>query len=147
MTDDPIALAEAFLQEAVFRSRSSQAMATALKQPASSPLGTCGLGQQAAIDLDLSPRGRELFDLIWRTPPPHAELERIRKVMSDWIASQDALDRKRNHFLKAFRQHHGLDRTQYASPQSSDFESGLARINDEESRSRRTAAEELLRPH
>jgi hypothetical protein len=64
-------------------------------------------------------------------------------VLRGWVEKQDALDRKRNHFLKAFRGQHGFDRTRYTSEQSAEFEAGLARVNDEEDRLRRAAALEL----
>ena len=64
--------------------------------------------------------------------------------MRAWIEAQDALDRKRNHFLKAFRNEHGFDRTKYDAAELAEFESGLARINDEENRERRSAASKLL---
>lgn len=65
MTADRIALAEAFLQEAVFESRAKQAAGTALAAGASSKPTNCGLGREAAIELGLSPRGRELFEALF----------------------------------------------------------------------------------
>jgi len=138
-----LALAEDFLREAVFRSRASQAVSTALKRTAKPALGTCGLGERAAIVLDLDARGRELFERLWRDADD-ARLERIRAVTAAWIARQDALDRDRNHFLKAFRAEHGFDRTRYTVELTSAFEAGLAAVNAEEDGERRAAAEQLL---
>ena len=143
MNDTRLSLAEAFLREAVYRSRASQAATTALKQSASPGVGTCGLGERAAIVLDLSPRGRELFEALWSDAIDERELERIRGVTAAWIARQDALDRKRNHFLKAFRGRHGFDRTAYAPEILAEFEAGLAKVASEEDAARRRRAEAL----
>ena len=57
-TDDPrVALAESFLQEAVYRSRGDQAGATLLSAGSAS----CGLGEKPSVSLDLTPRAEELF--------------------------------------------------------------------------------------
>jgi hypothetical protein len=136
-------LAEAFLREAVYRSRASQAAVGALLPPSSNAGGNCGLGHKAAVVLDLGERGRELFLELWREDIVPAHVDRIRDVMRDWIERQDALDRKRNHFLKDFRGKHGLDRTQYDAELTSQYDAGLARVNDEENRARRDAAERL----
>jgi hypothetical protein len=174
MTDDRIHLAEDFLREAVYRSRATQAMHSMLAKRASPERGNCGLGEKAAIELDLSPRGRELFEELFaqvdrkaggaqqqspsttasiETPrsDPHvganahaALLKRIHARMREWIESQDALDRSRNHFLKAFRGRHGFDRTKYSAAETAELDAGLARINDEEDRERLSAAKALL---
>jgi len=65
-------------------------------------------------------------------------------VLAEWVRRQDALDRRRNHFLKDFRHAHGFDRTRYTAEQRAEFESGLERINAEENEKRAQAAEELL---
>ena len=120
-------LAEEFLREAVYRSREKQ---SPVRDPG------CGLGGKMAVASDLSPRAREIHERL--------SLGDVREVMSDWIARQDALDRKRNHFLKDFRGRHGFDRKLYAPEILAEFETGLARINGEESSERRAAAERLL---
>lgn len=135
-------LAEAFLREAVYRSRASQAAVTSLRKSTDGTSGNCGLGEKASVVLDLDERGRELFLALWREESP--ALERIQGVMREWIERQDALDRKRNHFLKDFRGKHGFDRTLYGADEISLYEAGLARINDEEDRARRDAAEQLV---
>jgi hypothetical protein len=137
-------LAEAFLREAVYRSRATQAAIGALLAPKSDASGNCGLGQKAAVVLDLSERGRDLFLELWRDDADPASIDRIREAMRDWIERQDALDRKRNHFLKDFRGKHGFDRTKYDTEETALYDAGLARINDEEDRARRQAATRLL---
>lgn len=131
-------LAEEFLREAVYRSRAAQAAGVVLR---SSGGGSgCGLGERAGVVLDLSPRGDELFAQLW---PRGTELETLRDALKRWVERQDALDRKRNHFLKDFRQQHGFDRTRYTPEQLRAFEDGLAQVNGEEDRLRRAAALEL----
>jgi hypothetical protein len=85
---------------------------------------------------ELSPRAREIHELL--------SLGDVRDVMTAWIERQDALDRKRNHFLKDFRGRHGFDRRLYGPEVLAEFEAGLARINVEEDSERRAAAERLL---
>ncbi len=147
-----VALAEEFLRQAVYRSRAAQAFATEFEkgraaralEPGSvarAQGGNCGLGQRASVVLDLDERGRELFERVWTDG---VDLEHVHAVMKRWIERQDGLDRKRNHFLKDFRREHGADRTRYTADQTAAFEAGLARVNDEENRLRRAAAEELL---
>ena len=75
---------------------------------------------------------------------PAGELDRLRDVVREWVVDQDALDRKRNHFLKAFRGRHGFDRTRYTSEQSAEFEGGLTRINTEEDEARKAAARSVI---
>jgi hypothetical protein len=144
MTDNRTELAEEFLREAVYRSRAGQAVATFLAKGASSERGNCGLGEKAAVELDLTPRGQALFEQLFATPD-EPDLKRVHDSMRTWIEAQDALDRKRNHFLKAFRGAHGFDRTKYSDAQRTELDEGLARINDDEDRARRAAAIELLR--
>lgn len=133
-----------FLRAAVYRSRASQAAATALRKSAAPSTTNCGLGEKAALVLDLDARGREIFERLWQADPGEHGLERIREVLAQWVVDQDALDRTRNHFLKAFRQKHGFDRTRYLPVETAEFEAGLARVNEEEDRARRAAAERLL---
>jgi hypothetical protein len=140
---DPLSLAEAFLREAVHRSREKQSALAAIRAPAiRNP--NCGLGERAAAVLDLSPRARELYERLFQGDLGEEALRTVHGVMSDWIERQDALDRKRNHFLKDFRGRNGFDRTRYAPDVLADFEGGLARINAEEDSERRAAAERLL---
>lgn len=136
-------LAESFLQEAVFRSRERQAAGVELRRGARPAAGNCGLGEKAAIELDLSPRGRELAAGLWPAGLDAGALERVRARVAEWVVEQDALDRKRNHFLRDFRGKHGFDRTQYAAETLRAFEAGLAQVNAEETQRRREAAGEL----
>jgi hypothetical protein len=140
------ALAAAFLQEAVYRSRERQAVGVSLlpARPDGSSPGNCGLGREAAIDLDLTLRARELFAALWPEAPGTAELERLRDETAAWVERQDALDRERNHFLRDFRRVHGADRTAYSPEELDAFDSGLAAINARESAERGAAAARLV---
>jgi hypothetical protein len=145
MDPERLLLAEEFLREAVYRSRERQSALHSLQSGLAPGAGSCGLGEKASIALDLSARGLELFDRLFdsagRAPTGEAE---IRSALTEWIERQDAIDRKRNHFLKSFRSRHGFDRTRYGSEATSELEAGLARINAEEDSERRASAERLL---
>ena len=134
-------LAEDFLQEAVYRSRQSRA---APLDADATPPTNCGLGEHAAVDLELTPRARDLFGRLWPAGLPPSVLERANAAIAEWIERADALDRKRNHFLKAFRQTHGFDRTLYSPPELAEFDSGLEAINAEVRRAHTAAAHALL---
>lgn len=136
---DRIALAESFLQEAVYRSRGDQAGATLLSAGSAS----CGLGEKPSVVLDLSPRAEEIYEELFGDQA--TSLESLGAVMAAWVKKQDALDRKRNHFLKDFRNAHGFDRQSYSAEQLELFESGLDTVNGEVADARRAAAEDLLR--
>lgn len=138
-------VAESFLREVVFRSRAQQTLETELLRGAKSgDAGNCGLGAKAAVALDLSPEAERHFTALWPNGIDAAALERVREVMAEWARAQDALDRKRNHFLKAFRHEHGFDRRAYSQDLLAKYEAGLAKIADEENAKRRDAAVELL---
>jgi hypothetical protein len=139
MSSERLLLAEEFLREAVYRSRERQSALHSLQGGLAPGIGNCGLGERAAIALDLSPRGLELFHRLF---DPAAEAE-IRSAMTAWIERQDAIDRKRNHFLKSFRGRHGFDRTRYGPEATRELEGGLALINAEEDSERRATAERL----
>ncbi len=147
-TDERLNLAEAFLQEAVYRSRDAQAGAALLDGQASVPANgdaiPCGLGRKAAVVLDLSPRAQELYGSLWPDDLPQTDVESVRAVMADWVRRQDVLDRKRNHFLKDFRGTHGFDRVQYTDEQGAAYRSGLDAVNAEVNESRARAARDLL---
>ena len=71
MSEEQQKLAEAFLREAVFRSRSKQAAGTALSGVSLDDdfaPGRCGLGQ-VAIELGLDGKGEELFLALWPDGP------------------------------------------------------------------------------
>lgn len=142
MRDARLELAEAFLLEAVYRSRERQAASVAIARPKPAG-GTCGLGERASVVLDLSPRAEELYEKLWPAGLSGAELERVRSALAEWVVEQDALDRQRNHFLKAFRQKHGFDRDAYPPERLAEFENGLARVNAAESERRAAVARAL----
>jgi hypothetical protein len=144
MDTDRIRLAEEFLREAVYRSRDAQAARHALQASGNPALGSCGLGERAVVGLDLTPRGRELLEQLFDAERAAPASEDVRTTMTAWIEAQDAIDRKRNHFLKDFRSRHGFDRAAYAPESLALFEAGLARVNAEEDSARRAAAEKLL---
>lgn len=138
--EELLGLAELFLQEAVYRSRATQAAGTALAQLSSGVERQCGLGDGPAVSLDLTPRGAELAAQLFPSGPSAHVAARMR----EWVERQDALDRERNHFLKAFRQRHGFDRTAYSPELRAQFEQGLERVNAQAAAERRAAAERLL---
>ena len=146
--DQRLGWAEAFLQEAVYRSRDAQAgealLDAAAPGPANGDAAPCGLGAKATVVLDLSPRARELFRELWPVDLPQTDVESVRQAMADWVRRQDALDRKRNHFLKGFRGTHGFDRSRYTAEQGAAYESGLDAVNAEVNESRARAARDLL---
>lgn len=142
---DRVQLAEAFLQEAVFRSRAKQAANTALAQLATDKQRQCGLGAEAALELELTPRALELAHELWPDGISAARADALRSSMSAWVERQDALDRDRNHFLKAFRNAHGFDRRAYTPTQLAEYDSGLARVNALADAERRAAAAALIR--
>jgi len=140
-----IELAEAFLREAVYRSRAKQGLIAALSpSEADGAPGACGLGKSAAVELGLDEKGARLFGELFGDSVAAAALERIREGMTDWVERQDALDRKRNHFMKAFRNEHGFDRAAYGEKELLDYEAGLAAVNDQVNRELREAATVLL---
>jgi hypothetical protein len=139
MTENRQHLAECFLREAVFQSRTRQAAGVALggssspakKEDQIEGASPCGLGPKAILNLHLSKRAEELFRSLWQRDVAPTELDRIQAVMAGWIEAQDALDRKRNHFLRDFRQANGFDRTTYSLEQAQAFEDGLGRVNND----------------
>lgn len=136
---DRIALAESFLQEAVYRSRGDQAGATLLAAGSAS----CGLGEKPSVILDLSPRAQELFqELFGQGPVP--PLDAVKDVMGAWVKRQDGLDRQRNHFMKDFRNANGFDRNAYSDELRTSFEAGLDEVNGKVAQARREAAQDLL---
>ncbi len=139
--EERLRLAEAFLQEVTYRSRETQAAPFAA---GGSLDRTCGLGERATVDLDLSPPARALLADLWSHPLPPAALDHVQTVLTTWIERVDALDRKRNHFLKAFRHSHGFDRTRYSPTDLATYDSSLESINAEIRLLRRESATQLL---
>ena len=136
-------LAESFLREAVYRSRERQAAGVELRRGARPEAGNCGLGEKAAVALDLSARGRELARELWPAGLEGARLSEVEAALAGWVVEQDALDRKRNHFLRDFRGAHGFDRTRYSAQLAAEFEAGLAKVNAQESEERRNVARRI----
>lgn len=145
--DERLTTAEAFLAEAVFASRARQAagvsLLRAVERDGSSPTN-CGLGRDAAVELAHTPRGAELARTLWPAPLADEALRAVQDVVARWVERQDQLDRERNHFLKAFRNRHGFDRSAYAPELLAQFEAGLADVNARVERERREAARALL---
>ncbi len=140
MSADRLRLAEELLREVVFDARARQAAGASLLDNPSK----CGLGDGPELEIELSPRGKELAHELWPRPLAPTELTAIQKTTQGWIERQDALDRKRNHFLRDFRQTHGFDRRDYGPEVAEAFEGGLERINVENEERLREAARELL---
>ena len=132
------AQAEAFLQEAVYQSRTEQGSAIAAAG------GQCGLGEKAVVNLDLTERGQELARELWPTGLDEESNAALSDVVTKWVERQDTLDRKRNHFMKDFRHKHGFDRAQYTAELSTAWREGLDQVNNESNEERRAAAARLL---
>ena len=132
-------LAEKLLAEAVYRARATSG------GELGEPKGGCGLGPPPeARELALTEHGRELFDTLYPVAPSPTRLARIAELVGNWVGEADALDRKRNHFLRAFRTAHGFDRRAYSPAETREFEAGLARVNAEASERLRAVARALV---
>jgi hypothetical protein len=70
--------------------------------------------------------------------------EAAEREAAAWIRLQDGLDRKRNHFLKAFRQEHGFDRKAYSPEVRAKYQTGLDAVNQDNDERLATAAQRLL---
>ncbi|MDF1839214.1 MAG: hypothetical protein P1V35_15205 [Planctomycetota bacterium] len=136
-------LAQTFLQEAVYNSRGAQA-GKATMSPGGK--GQCGLGKEAAVVLDLSPQAEEVLHKLWPDGLDDAGITRLQEQMTAWVEAQDQLDRKRNHFMKAFRGKHGFRRADYDPQTLAAYEAGLDEVNQESLEALRQAAEHLLKP-
>ena len=135
-------LAEVFLQEEVYAAREQQAVRGALAS--NDGPGACGLGERAETGLDLSRRGRELFANLFTDGLTPEATAAAREVIDAWVTKQDALDRKRNHFLKDFRHKHGFDRATYDADQAAAYRTGLDAVNAEVDTVRAEFARRLL---
>jgi hypothetical protein len=144
---DRLRLAETLLQEAVYASRARQAAGVSLllagEKDGSSPTN-CGLGREAAVELGLSDEGRAALEALWPGAVAPAEAARVRTALVAWVERNDALDRDRNHFLKAFRTKHGFDRRAWAPERLAEYERSLGEINTRVNVERREAARALL---
>ena len=132
-------LGRAFLTEAVYRSRNSQGLDSTFAGKSN-----CGLGEGPVSNLDLSEKAQAIFAELWPGDIGEAHLEAIRTTTRAWVERSDALDRDRNHFLKAFRQTNGFDRTAYTTEQLAEYEAGLEDVNSTADAALSEAAEALL---
>ena len=124
MSADRHDLARTFLEEAVYRSRNSQGLSSVFADKSN-----CGLGEGPVSNLDLSEKARAIFEELWPGEIEEDQLDQIRAKTRAWVERSDALDRDRNHFLKAFRQANGFDRTAYTAEQLAEYEAGLEGVN------------------
>ena len=137
-------LARGLLREAVFQSRAKQAAgASLLRKDVGAGARNCGLGDHAAVVLELSENGRKFAEQLWPVALSEAAAVRVQALLTAWIEKQDAIDRERNHFLRDFRKANGFDRAHYTPLQIAAFEGGLERINVEENLRSSEAAREL----
>ncbi|MBL6720021.1 MAG: hypothetical protein ISQ08_01280 [Planctomycetes bacterium] len=140
---DRLAQATEFLREAVFRSRMGQA-GRSLFAAGAGVKGQCGLGDEAVVVLELSPRAQELSEQLWPDGLQAAALRQVDAVMRAWVERQDALDRDRNHHLKRVRLAHGMDRNGWSAEVLAAFEAGLEELHRIEDEERTQAAAQLL---
>ena len=140
---DRLAQALEFLREAVFRSRMGQA-GRSLFAAGAGVKGQCGLGDEAVVVLDLSPRAQELAAQLWPAGLDGAAAREVDRVMTAWVERQDALDRDRNHHLKRVRLAHGMDRGEWSAEVLAAFEAGLEDLHRIEDEERAQAAAQLL---
>ncbi len=146
--EERLELAAAFLREAVFASRARTAAGLSLggidlERPAGGP-GSCGLGEKAAVELELSPRAASLAERLWPAALAPAEREGVRETMRDWVVLQDGLDRARNHFLRDFRAAHGTARDAWSAETARAYDEGLAALHAREDARLREHATRLL---
>ncbi|MFT5289070.1 MAG: hypothetical protein ACI8QS_000971 [Planctomycetota bacterium] len=147
MENKELEAAERLLQEAVYRSRGKQAgvasLAGADLDKEAGP-GNCGLGHGAQVDLEQSEEGRAAFGHLFPGTPSEATMEGLSGLLATWVKRQDGLDRKRNHFLRDFRDQHGYDRRAYTEEQRATYGDGLDSVNAEENEGRHAAQLEVL---
>lgn len=140
MTDARTETCLALLRALVARSREAQATSGALAALGSAAAGRCGLGERAELALDLPPAALEHARALWPAGPPAQQLEFLRGEFERVVREQDALDRRRNHFLKAFRGEHGFDRRAWSAALLGEYERGLDEINGEQTRALESSA-------
>ena len=131
----PLDMARTFLEEAVLASRS---------QP-QDPLGSasCGLGDGPALALGFNEKQRGLLQGLGKHILPE-NAATVPRTVDAWVKMQDGLDRRRNHFMKAFRQQHGMSRKAYSPEVNAEFSAGLDAINADNDERLSAAAQELL---
>lgn len=129
-------MAAELLHEAVIASRGE-----------SSPFAgaaSCGLGDGPELDFQLTDKARALIEQLWPAGLGASQVGALRDAMERWVERQDGLDRKRNHFMKDFRNTHGYDRSTYGDEQRAEWESGLEAIYGDATARREADAQELL---
>ena len=137
--DARLELAAKLLAEAVYQARAKSGPAFGATG------GGCGLGPVPEMrGLELTEHGRELFGALFPVPPTPTRLARMAELVGQWIGEADALDRKRNHFLRAFRTSHGFDRRAYSAEETRELEAGLALVNAETQERLRATARTLV---
>ena len=146
---DPVLLeaAQVLLSEAVYRSRAKQAASGGLggtDLTGEVGPGSCGLGQSALVELEASDRGRSALATLFPRASSGVPSDALARLLTRWVERQDALDRKRNHFLRDFRDQHGYDRRRYNPEQRVAFETGVDAINAQENARRKQIALEII---
>ena len=140
---DALVAAASFLQEAVYASRELTHRA-----PLAAAEGGCGLGERPEIPERWSPAqaraASQLAQALGGVSLGAAQATALEEAAGRWVRIQDGLDRKRNHFLKAFRMQHGADRKQYRPDVAQELADGLDEINGENRHRLALAAEHLL---
>ncbi len=118
-------LVREFLKQVLYKSRE----ALHQRSPFSvSSGGSCGLGENPPFLEALGPEwGRFLAGLFPPDGPDDGD-GALSSLLQSWLKDSDALDRDRNHFLKRFRQAHGLDRRRYDAATEKAFAEGLERL-------------------
>jgi hypothetical protein len=127
--------AREFLEASVYASREAQ--------PPAEDEAPCGLGEGPALPVQFNARQRELLSFL-AAAADDARLSVVADVSHRWIRLQDGLDRKRNHFLKAFRNEHGFARSAYSPEVLEQYQAGLDAINQENDERLDDAARQVL---
>ena len=137
------ALAARFLSEAVYAAR-EQSHRFHPGEGASA----CGLGERPSLPETWSPAQARVAAELFQSLEAHGRegelAPALEGVAGAWVQVQDGLDRKRNHFIKGFRQQHGADRKAYAPEVEQAFRDGLELINADSRERLARAAEEML---
>lgn len=134
------ALAHKFLEESVFAAREAQHGGGPTVEA-----GGCGLGARPVIPASFNKKQADLMEEMIGVSGGDAEIVVAAAVQhaEQWIKLQDGLDRKRNHFLKDFRNAHGFDRKQYPPDVEARFKQGIDAVN-QENRSKLDAAADAV---
>ncbi len=126
-----------FLEESVFASRD-----LSHRVPAESG-GQCGLGGGPALPIGFSPR-QEAALQAFAPRLTDAQRQAAAEHAGRWVRLQDGLDRRRNHFLRDFRDKHGYTRSEYSPEVLAEYQAGLDTINHDNDQKLADAAQALL---